>query len=133
MCSMRGSIHASVSPEGGTAMSISLQGRTIISDVTADEIELRRSFWQAILHFCRREPIGAFGMVIVVIVAITGFSAELIAPYSPTSNDFAAMTEPPSWAHLLGTDQFGRDLLSRIIYGARTALVVGLSSAIFGG
>ena len=114
-------------------MSISLQGRTIISDVTADEIELRRSFWQAILHFCRREPIGAFGMVIVVIVAITGFSAELIAPYSPTSNDFAAMTEPPSWAHLLGTDQFGRDLLSRIIYGARTALVVGLSSAIFGG
>jgi len=44
-----------------------------------------------------------------------------------------AMTEAPSWAHWLGTDQFGRDLLSRIIFGARTALIVGLTSAIVGG
>jgi peptide/nickel transport system permease protein len=43
------------------------------------------------------------------------------------------MTEAPSWSHLLGTDQFGRDLLSRIIFGARTALIVGLSSALVGG
>jgi peptide/nickel transport system permease protein len=66
-------------------------------------------------------------------MAVAGFSAELIAPYSPTANDFASMTEAPSWAHWLGTDQFGRDLLSRIIYGARTALIVGLSSALVGG
>jgi len=98
-----------------------------------DDIEIRRSFWQATLHFCRREPLGAFGMVIVLIMAVTGFSAELIAPYSPTANDFASMTESPSWTHWLGTDQFGRDLLSRIIYGARTALIVGLSSAFVGG
>ena len=43
------------------------------------------------------------------------------------------MTEPPSWAHWLGTDQFGRDLLSRIIYGARTALIIGFVSAFVGG
>jgi peptide/nickel transport system permease protein len=72
-------------------------------------------------------------MAIVIVMAVAGFSAELIAPYSPTSNDFASMTEAPSWAHWLGTDQFGRDLLSRIIYGARTALIVGLSSALVGG
>ncbi|MEA2792122.1 MAG: peptide/nickel transport system permease protein [Acetobacteraceae bacterium] len=72
-------------------------------------------------------------MGIVIILAIAGFSAELIAPYSPTANDFAAMTEAPSWSHWLGTDQFGRDLLSRIIFGARTALIVGLSSALVGG
>src|SRR6476661_4921105 len=101
--------------------------------VVDDDIELHRSFWQATLHFCRREPLGAFGMVIVLIMAVTGLSAELIAPYSPTANDFAAMTEAPSLAHWLGTDQFGRDLLSRIIYGARTALIVGLTSAIVGG
>src|SRR6202007_1453198 len=89
--------------------------------------------WQATLHFCRREPLGAFGAVLVLIIAVTGLSAELIAPYSPTANDFAAMTEAPSWTHWLGTDQFGRDLLSRIIYGARTALIVGLSSAFVGG
>jgi peptide/nickel transport system permease protein len=102
--------------------------------VIAEEIsESHRSFWQATLHFCRREPLGAFGMAIVIIMAVTGGFAELLAPYSPTANDFAAMTEAPSWAHWLGTDQFGRDLLSRIIYGARTALIVGLSSAIVGG
>jgi peptide/nickel transport system permease protein len=91
------------------------------------------SFWQIVRHFCRREPLGAFGLVLVLIIAVTGFTANWIAPYSPTANDFAAMTEAPSWSHLLGTDQFGRDLLSRIIFGARTALIVGLSSALVGG
>jgi peptide/nickel transport system permease protein len=98
-----------------------------------DAIEIKRSPWQATLHFCRREPLGALGALLVLIIAVTGLSAELIAPYSPTANDFASMTEAPSWTHLLGTDQFGRDLLSRIIYGARTALIVGLTSAIVGG
>src|ERR1700740_1832513 len=99
--------------------------------VAADEVlESRRSIWQTTLHFCRREPLGAFGMVIVIIMAFTGLFADLLAPYSPTANDFASMTEAPSWAHWLGTDQFGRDLLSRIIFGARTALIVGFSCAI---
>src|SRR5215469_2525496 len=131
---MRGSTHASASPEGDRVMSTTFQGQPIAAPgITADIIELRRSFWQATLHFCRREPLGAFGGLLVLIIAVTGLSAELIAPYSPTANDFAAMTESPSWAHWLGTDQFGRDLLSRIIYGARTALIVGLTSAIVGG
>jgi peptide/nickel transport system permease protein len=82
------------------------------------------------LIFCRRQPLGTFGMVLVVIMALAGICADWIAPYSPTANDFAAMTEPPSWTHLLGTDQFGRDQLSRIIFGARTALIVGFSCAI---
>jgi peptide/nickel transport system permease protein len=72
-------------------------------------------------------------MGIVMVMAVAGFSAEWIAPYNPTANDFTAMTEAPSWAHWLGTDQFGRDLLSRIIFGARTALIVGLASAFVGG
>ncbi len=64
----------------------------------------------------------------MLVIAGGGLSADWIAPYSPTANDFAAMTEPPSWAHLLGTDQFGRDIFSRIVFGARTALIVGFSS-----
>src|SRR5580698_3328447 len=98
-----------------------------------DSVVRQHSFWRVALKFCRREPLGAFGLVLVVIMAITGLGAELLAPYSPTANDFSAMTEAPSWAHPLGTDQFGRDLLSRIIYGARTAMIVGLSSALVGG
>jgi peptide/nickel transport system permease protein len=92
-----------------------------------------RSVWAAIIRFCGREPLGTFGMVIVIIMAVAGCSAEWIAPYNPTANDFGAMTEAPSLTHWLGTDQFGRDLLSRIIFGARTALIVGLTSAFVGG
>ena len=101
--------------------------------VTNDPPEIRRSWPQAARLFARRQPLGTFGLVIVVVAAIAGLSAEWIAPYSPTANDFAAMTEPPSLAHWLGTDQFGRDLLSRIIYGARTALIIGFVSAFVGG
>src|ERR1700719_452052 len=111
-------------------MTIAAPATRDIPAIADDVPEIRRSFWHATLHFCRREPLGAFGMLIVLIMAVTGFSAELIAPYSPTANDFASMTEAPSWAHWLGTDQFGRDLLSRIIFGARTALIVGFSCAI---
>jgi len=93
----------------------------------------RASRTRRLLRFCRRELLGTFGLLLVVVIAGTGLGAELLAPYSPTANDFGAMMEAPSWQHLLGTDQFGRDLLSRIIFGARTAMIVGLSSALIGG
>jgi peptide/nickel transport system permease protein len=98
-----------------------------------DALDLRPSLWSRALRFCHRQPLGTFGLALVLIIAVTGIFAEELAPYNPTANDFAAMTEAPSISHWLGTDQFGRDLLSRIIYGARTALIVGLSSAFVGG
>jgi peptide/nickel transport system permease protein len=85
------------------------------------------------IDFLRRQPVGAIGMALVLIFGFAGIFADWIAPYNPTSNDFAAMTEAPSWAHWLGTDQLGRDILSRILFGARTAFIVGLSSSIVGG
>src|SRR5215467_10826642 len=97
-----------------------------------DTVEAPRSR-SSVLDFCRREPLGTFGLVLVLIMAVAGLGAEWIAPYSPTANDFAAMTEPPSWAHIMGTDQFGRDLFSRIVFGARTALIVGFACAMIGG
>jgi peptide/nickel transport system permease protein len=95
--------------------------------------ESPRPWRAAIIDFCRRQPLGTVGLALVLVMALSGLSAEWIAPYNPTSNDFAAMTEPPSRAHLMGTDQFGRDLFSRIVFGARTALIVGFSCAIVGG
>jgi peptide/nickel transport system permease protein len=95
--------------------------------------ELRRSWPGKVLAFVRHQPLGTVGILLVAIVAFAGIFANWISPYDPIANDFAAMTQPPSWAHLLGTDQFGRDLLSRIIFGARTALIVGLSTALIGG
>jgi peptide/nickel transport system permease protein len=106
----------------------------IAPTAAADESpEIRRSVGRSVLTFLRREPVGTVGIVIVLVIAFAGLTADWITPYNPTSNDFSAMTQAPSWAHLLGTDQFGRDILSRIIFGARTALIVGFSSAIVGG
>ena len=105
-----------------------------LSPASADDAGARRASWtRSALKFFRHELLGTFGLVLVLAMAATGLSAELLAPYSPTANDFSAMMEAPSWAHPLGTDQFGRDLLSRIIFGARTAMIVGLSSALVGG
>jgi peptide/nickel transport system permease protein len=98
-----------------------------------DAPELHKSWVKRSLEFCRRQPMGTLGLVLVVVMFCAGLFAEVLSPYAPTANDFAAMTEPPSWEHLLGTDQFGRDLLSRIIYGARTAMIVGFSCAVIGG
>jgi peptide/nickel transport system permease protein len=85
------------------------------------------------IRFLRRQPVGTIGIVIVVVFGLCGIFADWIAPYNPTSNDFTAMTEPPSLAHWLGTDQLGRDILSRILFGARTAFIVGMTSAVVGG
>jgi peptide/nickel transport system permease protein len=114
-------------------MSASTETQAATPALLAEPRRERRGPWRTVVNFCRRQPLGTFGLAIVLIMAAAGLCAELIAPYSPTANDFMAMTQAPSWAHWLGTDQFGRDLLSRIIFGARTALVVGLSSALVGG
>jgi peptide/nickel transport system permease protein len=92
-----------------------------------------RGIWNVTTRFLRRQPVGMIGIVLVAIFGFAGLTADWIAPYNPTANDFSAMTEAPSWAHWLGTDQLGRDILSRILFGARTAYVVGLTSAIVGG
>jgi len=92
-----------------------------------------RSRWiQSVLAFCRRRPLGAIGAVVVVVMVLVALTAPLIAPYDPLAVDFGAMLAPPSAAHWLGTDSFGRDVLSRLIYGSRTALIVGFGAAFVG-
>ncbi|HLI28986.1 MAG TPA: ABC transporter permease [Chloroflexota bacterium] len=86
----------------------------------------------AIGVFARRRPLGALGAAIVLGLALAALLAPIIAPYDPLETDFLAQLQPPSAAHLLGADQFGRDVLSRLLYGARTALLVGFCSAFIG-
>jgi peptide/nickel transport system permease protein len=107
---------------------------TTVQSIAAEELTTqRRTAARRLLGFVRSEVLATLGIVLVLVMSLTGIFAELIAPYNPTANDFGAMMEAPGWGHLLGTDQFGRDLLSRIIYGARTAMIVGLCSALVGG
>lgn len=104
-----------------------------LSPALAESPGTERSFLARIFGFVRHQPLGTIGILMVVVVTFAGIGANWIAPYNPISDNFSAMLQPPSWHHLLGTDQFGRDILSRIIFGARTALIVGLSSATIGG
>ena len=66
------------------------------------------------------------GLAITAIVLLCALAAPLLAPYDPNEQDYLAITDPPSASHLLGTDDLGRDVLSRIIYGSRVSLEVGL-------
>jgi peptide/nickel transport system permease protein len=66
------------------------------------------------------------GLWILAIVIFCAFFADLITPYPPNEQDYVAITEPPSAAHWLGTDDLGRDILARIIYGTRVSLMVGM-------
>ena len=91
-----------------------------------------REWAAAVISFARRKPLGASGAALVLIMVIAAFLAETIAPYHPLQTDYANMMAAPSLSHWLGTDEFGRDILTRIIYGARTALFVGFASAFAG-
>ncbi len=93
---------------------------------------LRNRLVAGIITFSRRRPLGAIGAAVCVIMLLVAVSANVIAPYDPLAVDFAAMLAPPSAAHWLGTDAYGRDVLSRIIYGSQTALIVGFGAAVIG-
>jgi peptide/nickel transport system permease protein len=83
-------------------------------------------------QFARRNPLGAAGGLVIIIMFLLAGFADVIAPYNPVANAYDRLHSPPSLENWFGTDQFGRDVFSRIVYGARTALLVGFVSAIVG-
>ena len=97
------------------------------------EVPRARQGWAPVVRdFCVRRPLGAVGAAIILLMLVVAILAPLIARYDPVVNDFGAMLAAPSGAHWLGTDAFGRDVLSRLIYGSRTALLVGFGASVLG-
>src|ERR1700675_5026770 len=94
--------------------------------------EARGGWWGTVLDFIRRRPLGAAGAAVVIFLILLALAANLVAPYNPVAVDFGAMLSRPGAAHWLGTDAFGRDVLTRLIYGSRTALMVGFGAAVVG-
>jgi ABC-type dipeptide/oligopeptide/nickel transport system permease subunit len=78
------------------------------------------------LHQFRRSHVGLVGAVLVAAFLALTAAAPLVAPYDPVAPDFASVLAPPSWAHPFGTDDIGRDILSRVIHGSRVSLQAGL-------
>ena len=112
-------------------MTITVPNR--VAEPVDEALDRKRSLLDVSLHFVKRQHLGTFGLLIVVLMFLAGAFAPWIAPFDPEENDFSAMMEAPSLVHWLGTDQFGRDIFSRLVFGARTALIVGFSAAFMGG
>ncbi len=91
-----------------------------------------RRLWRLL----RRDASGMTGFAIILAVAFLAVFAPWVAPYGPTEGDFMSARLPPAWmergssAHLLGTDQLGQDVFSRIVYGTRVSLLVGVLGAL---
>ena len=82
--------------------------------------------------FIRSQPLGVLGILIIFAYIVMAIGALWIAPFDPEEIDFAAQLTRPGVEHWFGTDQFGRDVFSRLVYGSRTALAVGILSSLFG-
>jgi peptide/nickel transport system permease protein len=92
---------------------------------------MKRRIAGALARFVRRQPLGAAGAVIVVVLVAVALFAPQLAPHGPKETGFAPYL-PPSAAFPMGTDQIGRDVLSRVVWGARLSLYVGLTSVLIG-
>src|SRR5215510_13129929 len=88
--------------------------------------------WSATWKFVRTKPLGAAGIVVILVMAFAAVFADFIAPYDAYELNQRLQFRPPNLAHWLGTDEFGRDVLTRLIYGARIALFIGLASSFVG-
>ncbi len=91
-----------------------------------------RSRWGAVRFFIRRYPLGAIGGVIMAVFVLAAIFAPLLTVYDPLTTNAAASLAKPSAAHWLGCDFMGRDVYSRIVYGARISLAVSLGSMLLG-
>jgi peptide/nickel transport system permease protein len=102
------------------------------------EVELTRAGaavegrWGAALFLARRHPLGAIGAAIMTLFVFAALFADLITAYDPLTVNAPLSLAPPSAAHWMGADSFGRDVYSRIVYGARISLAVGIGSTLLG-
>jgi peptide/nickel transport system permease protein len=96
---------------------------TTVDGGTAEAAALgRRRIVRRLLH----NPLAVTGLVVVLLAVLAALLANLIAPYPPDQTDFGAALQPPSGAHWFGTDELGRDQLSRVLYGLRVSLTVAV-------
>jgi peptide/nickel transport system permease protein len=88
----------------------------------------RRAAADSLVHRLMRSPAGRAGAIIVLAFVGMAFLAPVLAPYDPFATDWGSLRQAPSAAHWLGTDDLGRDVLSRVIWGSRASLLVGVFS-----
>ena len=95
-------------------------------------MEKERSLWSDAWKRLRRNSVAMAGLLVLGIIAILAIFAGVIAPYDPNFQNYAIAMQEPNKSHWLGTDNFGRDILSRIIYGGQISLRLGLFGTLIG-
>ena len=100
--------------------------QTAVAPITLREPPRAESLWLDATRRLRRQPLSIFSAILVAILILTAILGPLLAPYDPNAIDMANRFGPPSLAHPFGTDDFGRDILSRVMVGARVSLMVGI-------
>src|SRR5947199_9097194 len=93
----------------------------------------RRRRWPYRLRLLRRSPLAMLGAVIVLLYALAALAAPLLAPHPPLTQYLEERLEPPSAQFPLGLDQLGRDIFSRLLFGARLSLMIGLVVVVIAG
>jgi peptide/nickel transport system permease protein len=109
-------------------------GTAVPTLIRHEAAERRRLPWyvELWLRLVREKPLGTVGLLIVVGLVLTAVFADVIARTGPNDTDLANARARPSWQHPFGTDQLGRDLFSRVVYGARVSMYVGLGAVALG-
>ena len=97
-----------------------------------------RGYWQSVFYRLRHDPVTLVFAAVVLLIVLAAISAPLIAPFGPYKESIVGRLKPLGWrGHLLGTDELGRDMLSRLIYGGRVSLLMGvvpvMIASMFGG
>jgi peptide/nickel transport system permease protein len=108
-----------------------------IADVSKDPLRIRMwtaccTAWAATYKFIVTKPLGAAGGAIILIMVLAAIFADSIAPHDAYELSYELQFGPPTLSHPFGTDEFGRDLFTRILYGARIALFIGFASSFLG-
>ncbi len=106
-----------------------------MTDTSIDRLEDLRdrpSLWRRLRSFMRKQPLGTAGAAVVLLYIIMAAFAPWVQPFDPLQNSYEFQFVPPGWPFLMGTDEWGRDIFSRVIAGSRTALLVGFSCAFVG-
>jgi peptide/nickel transport system permease protein len=110
-----------------------VQNALLSPEVATPEIQStlpgRAKVWRRLMH----DKVAATAAVFLALTALAAIFAPLVAPYDPYNTDLRKVMQPPSMEHWFGTDTAGRDILSRIIFGARNTLMIGLAGVIVGG
>ncbi len=101
-------------------------------DQTIDIGDLQKPWYQRFFETARHQPLGTAGGLVVVIMILAAVFANFVSPYDPEAASWKNQLSPPDANFWFGTDAFGRDILTRIIFGARTALFVGFTAAFVG-